>query len=94
MHFRPCTQLSIGLLVSNPATSSGEAVERPVLTMVPQLMLSDAIFPLSLMATPFQIIGELIPLTHYIRITRGIYLKGQGLDELWIEIVFLLGVGR
>ncbi len=83
--------LSIGLLISNSATSSGEAVERSVLTMVPQLMLSDAIFPLSLMATPFQIIGELIPLTHYIRITRGIYLKGQGLDELWIEIAFLVG---
>ena len=83
--------LSIGLLISNSATSSGEAVERSVLTMVPQLMLSDTIFPLSLMATPFQIIGELIPLTHYIRITRGIYLKGQGLDELWIEIAFLVG---
>lgn len=83
--------LSIGLLISNSATSSGEAVERSVLTMVPQLMLSDAIFPLSLMAAPFQIIGELIPLTHYIRITRGIYLKGQGLDELWIEIAFLVG---
>lgn len=83
--------LSIGLLISNSATSSGEAVERSVLTMVPQLMLSDAIFPLSLMATPFQIIGEIIPLTHYIRITRGIYLKGQGLDELWIEIAFLVG---
>ncbi len=83
--------LSIGLLISNSATSSGEAVERSVLTMVPQLMLSDAIFPLSLMATPFQIIGEIIPLTHYIRITRGIYLKDQGLDELWIEIAFLVG---
>ena len=83
--------LSIGLLISNSATSSGEAVERSVLTMVPQLMLSDAIFPLSLMATPFQIIGEIIPLTHYIRITRGIYLKDQGLDELWIEIAFLAG---
>ena len=83
--------LSIGLLISNSATSSGEAVERSVLTMVPQLMLSDAIFPLSLMATPFRIIGELIPMTHYIRITRGIYLKGQGLDELWIEIAFLAG---
>ena len=83
--------LSIGLLISNSATSSGEAVERSVLTMVPQLMLSDAIFPLSLMATSFRIIGELIPMTHYIRITRGIYLKEQGLDELWTEIAFLAG---
>ena len=82
--------LSIGLLISNSATSSGEAVERSVLTMVPQLMLSDAIFPLSLMATPFRIIGEFIPLTHYIRITRGIYLKDQGLDELWPEIALLV----
>ncbi len=70
--------------------SSADAVERSVLIMVPQLMLSDAIFPLSLMPWPFQIIGEIIPMTHYIRFTRGIYLKGQGLDELWTEVVLLL----
>jgi ABC-2 type transport system permease protein len=83
--------LSIGLLISSIAHSSADAVERSVLIMVPQLMLSDAIFPLSLMARPFQIIGEVVPLTHYLRITRGIYLKGQGIDELWPEIAFLVG---
>jgi len=82
--------LAIGLLISSVAKSSADAVERSVLIMVPQLMLSDAIFPLSLMAWPFQIIGEIIPMTHYIRFTRGIYLKGQGLDELWTEVVCLL----
>jgi ABC-2 type transport system permease protein len=59
--------------------------------MVPQLMLSDAIFPLALMAWPFRVIGELVPLTHFIRIARGIYLKGQGIAELWPEIGVLVG---
>jgi ABC-2 type transport system permease protein len=83
--------LSIGLLISSIATSAADAVERAVLIMVPQLMLSDAIFPLSLMAWPFRVIGELVPLTHYLRIARGIYLKGQGLEELWLEIGLLVG---
>lgn len=83
--------LSIGLLISSIATSSADAVERAVLIMVPQLMLSDAIFPLSLMAWPFRVIGEIVPLTHYLRITRGIYLKGQGIEELWVEIGLLVG---
>jgi ABC-2 type transport system permease protein len=83
--------LSVGLLISSVASSSADAVQRSVLIMVPQLMLSGTIFPLALMAWPFQLIGEIIPLTHYIRFTRGIYLKGQGLDELWTEIAFLVG---
>ncbi len=83
--------LSVGLLISSVASSSADAVERSVLVMVPQLMLSGTIFPLALMAWPFQLIGEIIPLTHYIRISRGIYLKGQGLDELWTEIACLVG---
>lgn len=81
--------LSVGLLISSVASSSADAVERAVLVMVPQLMLSGTIFPLALMAWPFQLIGEIIPLTHYIRISRGVYLKGQGFDELWTEIAFL-----
>ena len=83
--------LSVGLLISSVASSSADAVERSVLVMVPQLMLSGTIFPLALMAWPFQLIGEIIPLTHYIRIARGIYLKGQGVEELWTEIAFLVG---
>jgi ABC-2 type transport system permease protein len=81
--------LSMGLLISSLAHSSTDAVERSVLIMVPQMMLSDFLFPLSLMALPFRIIGEIIPLTHYLRITRGIYMKGQGLNELWPEVGIL-----
>ncbi len=81
--------LSMGLLISSLAKSSSDAVERSVLVMVPQLMLSDFLFPLSLMALPFRIIGEVIPVTHYLRITRGVYMKGQGLGELWQEVLVL-----
>jgi ABC-2 type transport system permease protein len=83
--------LSIGLLVSSIAHSSADAVERSILIMVPQLFLSDAIFPLSLMTWPFRAIGELVPLTHFLRITRGVYLKGQGVADLWGETLILLG---
>lgn len=86
--------LAMGLLISSLARSSVDALERSILIMVPQMMLSDFLFPLALMALPFRIIGELIPLTHYLRITRGVYMKGQGFQDLWPEIatlcVFLL----
>ena len=81
--------LAQGLLISSLARSSVDAVERTVLTMVPQMMLSDFLFPLALMSQPFRTIGELFPLTHYLRVTRGIYLKGQGFIELWPEIAIL-----
>jgi len=81
--------LSMGLLISSLAHTSVDALERSILTMVPQMMLSDFLFPLALMALPFRVIGELIPLTHYLRVTRGVYLKGQGLEELWSEVVIL-----
>ena len=81
--------LSIGLLISSLAHTSVDALERSILMMVPQMMLSDFLFPLALMALPFRVIGELLPLTHYLRVTRGVYLKGQGLEELWSEVVIL-----
>ena len=81
--------LSLGLLISSLAHSAADALSRTVLIMVPQLMLSDFLFPLSFMLFPFRVIGELIPLTHYLRIARGIYLKSQGLGELWPEVTFL-----
>src|SRR5262249_50783989 len=81
--------LSMGLLISSLAHSSTDAVERSVLIMVPQLMLSDFLFPLSLMALPFRVVGEVIPVTHYLRITRGVYMKGQGFHQLWPDIVIL-----
>ncbi len=83
--------LSMGLLISSLAHSSVDALERSILIMVPQMMLSDFLFPLSLMALPFRVIGEVLPLTHYLRITRGVYMKGQGLEELWPEVVILCG---
>ena len=81
--------LSMGLLISSLAHSSADALERTILIMVPQLMLSDFLFPLSLMRQPFRTIGELFPVTHYLRVSRGVYMKGQGFAELWPEIALL-----
>jgi len=83
--------LSMGLLISSLAHSSVDALERSILIMVPQIMLTDFLFPLSLMALPFRVIGEVLPLTHYLRLTRGVYMKGQGPEELWPEVVILCG---
>ena len=55
------------------------------------LRLSLSLAPAS---QPFRTIGEIFPLTHYLRVTRGIYLKGQGFAELWPEIAVLFSSWR
>ena len=61
---------------------------------LPSLLLSGFMFPFEAMPEPAQWIGELLPLTHFLRIVRGILLKGAPLDVLLGELaavgVFML----
>jgi ABC-2 type transport system permease protein len=53
-------------------------------------MLSGFVFPIRNMPTPIQWLSELLPATHYIRISHGIYLRGAGPAELAHELALLL----
>jgi ABC-2 type transport system permease protein len=59
---------------------------------LPSILLSGFMFPFRGMPWWAQWIGETLPITHFIRIVRGILLKGNGLPELWIELVWLCGL--
>jgi ABC-2 type transport system permease protein len=65
--------------------------------LLPSIMLSGFIFPFRGMPDWAQWIGEVLPITHFLRIVRGILLKGNGLTEIWPEIwpmiLFLFVVG-
>jgi ABC-2 type transport system permease protein len=70
---------------------------------LPSLLLSGFLFPVRGMPHWAQIIGELLPLTHFLRIVRGILLKGNGLEEvapqlwqiaLFAAIALTIGVKR
>ena len=83
--------LAIGLVISATSATAAEAVQKSVLLSVPLVQISGFGYALRNMPMPVQWLAELFPATHYIRISRGIYLRGEGLLSLLPEIA-LLGV--
>ena len=63
-----------------------------MLTILPFVFLSGYIFPREGMPLPFFLIGELMPLTHFIIIIRALVLRGVGLEAFWPEVLKLLAL--
>ena len=84
------TALSIGLLVSTIAKRQHHAMMMALgATMMPTVILSGFIFPISSMPLFLQVIAHIVPATYYLQIVRGIILKGVGLRELWQPLLIL-----
>lgn len=81
--------LSLGLIFSATSATAAEAVQKTVLFSIPLVQLSGFAFPIRNMPAPVQWLSEAIPATHFIRVTRAIYLRGAGPFELWSELLFL-----
>jgi len=83
--------LSLGLMVSTVATSQLTAMMGAlVTTLLPTMMLSGFIFPVASMPWPLQIISHIVPARYYLRMVRGILLKGNTLADLLPEALTLL----
>ncbi len=78
--------LSVGFTFSTLAKNQLQAVQMAFFFFLPSLLLSGFMFPFRGMPEWAQYIGELFPLTHFLRIVRGILLKGNGLPEILPEI--------
>jgi ABC-2 type transport system permease protein len=78
--------LAMGITFSTVAQNQLQAMQMSFFFFLPSLLLSGFMFPFRGMPVWAQRIGELFPLTHYLRITRGILLKGNGLDEVVVEL--------
>jgi ABC-2 type transport system permease protein len=85
--------LGIGVLISSVSENQGQAIQLSILVLLPQIMLAGLIFPLSSMPPGVRWIGWLLPLTYFIRIARGVMLRGAGLDALWPSYVYLAAMG-
>jgi ABC-2 type transport system permease protein len=85
--------LALGLIFSATSATAAEAVQKTVLASIPTIQLSGFAFPISNSPRPVQWFSELVPATHYIRVTRSIYLRGAGVAELWPELLILLLFG-
>ncbi|MBI1318304.1 MAG: ABC transporter permease subunit [Candidatus Hydrogenedens sp.] len=77
------TALGLGLLVSTVAATQVEAMQWAFLIMLPSILLSGFIFPQETMPAPIYAIAQFIPVTYFIRILRGIILRGAGFADLW-----------
>lgn len=82
--------LAVGLTISTIAQNQFQAVQAATLYLLPTMILSGFLFPFDGMPRWAKSIGEVFPLTHYLRILRGILLKGNGLVEVWPDIWPLL----
>jgi len=78
--------LSMGLVVSAQAQTQFQAFQISILTLLPQVLLSGFIFPFDGMPRAVQIFSELLPVTHFLRILRGIVLRGATPAEVWPDI--------
>lgn len=86
--------LAIGITISAAVRTQQVAMSLAmVTTMLPSVMLSGFIFPVASMPPVLQIISMCIPATYYLRIIRGIMLKGVGWVELWPNFAVLVGIG-
>jgi ABC-type multidrug transport system, permease component len=84
--------LSVGLLVSSRATTQMEAMQRAMAVMLPSVLLSGYVFPLSSLPAPLRVISYILPATHFIKIARGIVIRGATLMDLWEPITALVAI--
>ena len=95
--------LAMGITFSTLAKNQLQAVQMTFFFFLPSLLLSGFMFPFRGMPEWAQVIGEVLPLTHFLRIIRGILLKGNGFSEVILQlwqimlfafIVLTIGVKR
>jgi ABC-2 type transport system permease protein len=87
------TALGIGLLISTRAHTQAEAFQMSVGTLLPSVFLSGYIFLIENMPPIFQAISHVVPATYYIRILRGVILRGSEFRELWMNSFILSIMG-
>ncbi len=82
--------LALGVLLSTLARSQFQALQMAIFTFLPQILLSGFMFPYAAMPRPAQWIAEGLPLTHFLRLVRGIMLRGVSITTLWEPLLALL----
>ncbi len=89
--------LAVGFTFSTLARNQLQAMQMTFFFFLPSLLLSGFMFPFRGMPEWAQTLGQVLPLTHFLRIVRGIALKGNGaaqlLPEVWPMLAFLLVAG-
>jgi ABC-2 type transport system permease protein len=81
--------LALGLFFSTLATTQQQAMQMSFFFLLPNILLSGFMFPWEAMPAPARWLSQVLPLTHFLRIVRGITLKGGGLADVTRELIWL-----
>ena len=84
------TNLSLGLLISTAAQTQFQAMQIAFFFFLPSILLSGFMFPFHGMPLPAQYLAEILPLTHFVRLIRGVMLRGADLGLMIGDIMALL----
>ncbi|GGO78210.1 transport permease protein [Marinobacterium nitratireducens] len=85
------SNLGLGLMISTLVGTQFQAIQLTFFFFLPSILLSGFMFPFDGMPLAARWIAEGLPLTHFVRLIRGIMLRGADLVELWPEVLALLG---
>jgi ABC-2 type transport system permease protein len=85
--------LGLGVLISTVSQNQGQAIQLAMMTMLPQILLSGMIFPLSAMARGVRWIAYLLPLTYFNQVSRGVMIRGASLGSLALPLAALAALG-
>jgi ABC-2 type transport system permease protein len=77
------------LFISTAVKTQIQAMQLSFLVILPSVLLSGFMFPREAMPVAAQWIGGAIPLTYFLRILRGIFLRGSGIDAIWKDVAAL-----
>jgi ABC-2 type transport system permease protein len=79
-------------MISSRAKTQAEAIQMAMGVMLPSVLLSGYIFPLSSLPVPIAALAQLIPATHFIAISRGIVLRAASFHDLWEHVAALAAI--
>lgn len=84
--------LGMGLFISTVVRSQAQAMQLGFFFLLPNILLSGFMFPREAMPALAQWVGLVLPLTHFLKVLRGIILKDVGFVELWQPTLVLVGL--
>lgn len=84
-----CANLTLGLMISTVVKNQLAAMQMSFFILLPSILLSGFMFPFVAMPQAAQKIAELLPLTHFLRVVRGVMIRGDSLASVTHELLFL-----
>lgn len=81
--------LALGLVISTVAKTQFQAMQMGFFTLLPSILLSGFAFPFDGMPKSVQWFAQVLPLTHFVEVLRGVILRGATLSDLWLPLVKL-----